>query len=140
MRRKWRSYLYVPVFALLLATGGIFIWNTKSSTQGQTPGQVYYLDQYFETTAQETEAHKVDDKNVVVESKNEAVTAGNSEFVLRAVDDLVCVYRKDNDAEPYMDTGISLQELPESTRMEIINGKEILDEESLYFFLESYSS
>jgi hypothetical protein len=50
------------------------------------------------------------------------------------------VYRKGNFHEKYMTTGIEMKELPVETQSEIINGKEIADEEALYFFLESHSS
>ena len=39
-----------------------------------------------------------------------------------------------------MTTGIALDELPAGTQAEILNGKEIMNEEELYFFLESHSS
>lgn len=63
-----------------------------------------------------------------------------AEFVLRAMDGQVVVYRSRNQQEGYMTTGILVQELPADTQQEILEGKEIADEKALYFFLESHSS
>ena len=54
--------------------------------------------------------------------------------------DFVVVYLASNLNESYMITGISVNDLPEITIEELKTGKEILDEEALYFFLESHSS
>ncbi len=144
MKGRWKSFIYVPVLAIILASSGMFIWNAKTNDQTDNPEQIYYLDEYFEADANKpTEAHAVDDKNVVLESNinaSETVVEPQAEFVLRIVDDFVMVYRNGNFTESFMSTGIAAEELPEETRQEIINGKEILDEEALYFFLESHSS
>ncbi len=135
MKNKWQSYIYIPIMACLLALSGVYIWDTKSDSRIENPEQIYYLDEYFEADDQKpTEAHAVDEKNVVLEQTPKA------RFVLRAVDNFVYVYEADKPEETYMSTGICMDELPEITKKEIIDGKEIKDEEALYFFLESHSS
>ena len=144
MKGRWKSFIYVPVMAIILAGSGMFIWSTKTNDQTDNPEQIYYLDEYFEADVDKpTEAHAVDDKNVVLESTigtSEAAVEPQAEFVLRIVDNYVIVYRNGDFTESFMSTGIAAEDLPEETRQEMINGKEIWDEEALYFFLESHSS
>ncbi len=141
--KKIKSYLYVPVLACLLAGGGALVWNLKTDVSHKNQDQVYYLDEYFGAeVGNTTEAHVVDEKNVVVESKPkiESRIETQAEFILRLVDEYVIVYRTSDMSEGYMATGIGAGDLPEDTLQEILEGKEILDEEALYFFLETYSS
>lgn len=141
MKGRWMSYIYVPVLASFLACMSIFLWRDQTEEDIKKQEQIYYLDSYF--TQQETaadEAHAVDDKNVVLEPKPQEQAPSGAQFVLRLENNYVTVYRSDNHSECYMSTGICTSDLPEKTREEIKNGKEILDEEALYFFLESYSS
>ncbi len=60
-------------------------------------------------------------------------------FFLIAEEDLIVVYMADRETI-YMHTGIHLNELPDNTKTEIINGKMIQSVEELYYFLESYTS
>lgn len=60
-------------------------------------------------------------------------------FYLRAEENYVVVYYGDN-LTVYMYTGIRMDMLPENTRTEIENCKKIDSQESLYSFLESYTS
>ncbi|MBQ8816029.1 MAG: hypothetical protein IJZ84_01965 [Lachnospiraceae bacterium] len=141
--KKIKSYLYVPVLACLLAGGGALVWNVKSDVSHKNQDQIYYLDEYFGGAVDHTsEAHVVDEKNVVVEStpKIQNQTEPEAEFILRMVDDYVMVYRTSDMSEGYMATGICAGDLPQETLQEILAGKEILDEEALYFFLETHSS
>ncbi len=141
MRNKWKSYIYVPVIACILAAGGAYMWNAKSDNSPDTPQQIYYLDEYFEAdTEKPDEAHAVDEKNVVLENVPEQTAEVKAQFMLKAVDNFVYVYLSENPEESFMPTGICMDELPEVTQKEIMAGKEILDEEALYFFLESHSS
>ena len=141
MKNKWKSYVFVPVLACVLAVGGWYIWNQKAPGTNPSQDQVYNLDEYFEADiVRPTEAHVVDEKDVVLENTPESIAEPQAEFMLRTVDNYVVVYRSDNLHEYYMTTGIEIHELPVETQNEIINGKEIADEEALYFFLESHSS
>lgn len=161
MKKKWGAFIYVPILACLVAGGGAYIWKLDQGRTENTPNQVYYLDEYFEAEAnRSSEAHVVDEKDVILENfaessitdaelnvtesiigeKTESVPESQTGFILQLVDNHVLVYRLDNRNECYMSTGIRAEDLPEKTLKEIIEGKEILDEESLYFFLESYSS
>ena len=139
--KRMKSYLYVPVLACLLAGGGALVWNVKTDVSHKNQDQVYYLDEYFGGEVDNTtEAHVVDEKNVVVESTPKVQTEPKAQFILRMVDDYVMVYRTSDMSEGYMATGIGAGDLPEETLQEILAGKEILDEEALYFFLETHSS
>ena len=121
--------------------GGVYIWNTKTVPQTENQEQIYYLDEYFEADVNRpTEAHVVDEQDVVLENTPDTITEPQAEFVLRMVDNYVIVYRSDNLSESFMATGINMADLPTETQNEILNGKEIMDEEALYFFLESHSS
>lgn len=60
-------------------------------------------------------------------------------FYLRAEENYVVIYYADN-STVYMYTNISMDMLPDETRQEIEEGKEIETYESLYSFLESYTS
>ncbi len=145
MKNKWKSYIYVPVLALLLAGTGALVWNVKTDASHKNQDQIYNLDEYFEKQAvQETEAHVVDEKNVVIESnpkvQTELQTEPQAEFILHMEEGFVMVYRTSDTSESYMATGIVADDLPPETLEEIQKGKEILNEEALYFFLETYSS
>lgn len=153
MKKKWGAFIYVPVLAFLVAGGGAYIWQQNAGNSDSTPNQVYYLDEYFGTEKNPVyEAHVVDEKDVVLE-KNPAKDSGQEKdaapdsieeseaaFVLYLEDDHVMVYRRDDMSESYMSTGIHVEDLPSDTLKEIMEGKEIQNEEALYFFLESHSS
>jgi hypothetical protein len=111
------------------------------------------LDEYFEKkTEPKQDVYIANEKNVILESSfiHEVEeeeqgflvenTAVPSEFILCLVDGYVQVYRTEDMREMYMSTGIHMEDLPEATIKEILEGKKILSEEALYFFLESYSS
>ena len=139
MKNKWKSYIYIPALACILAVSGMYVYNRQVSQNSTSKEQIYNLDEYFETDIKSpAKAQAVDEKNVVLEHVLQKET--EAEFVLRMVDEYVVVYRTGNLYESYMTTGIEMKELPEETQKEIINGKEIADEEALYFFLESHSS
>ena len=139
MKNKWKSYIYIPTLACILAISGMYVYNRQVSQNSPSKEQIYNLDEYFETDIKSpAKAQAVDEKNVVLENVLQKET--ETEFVLRMVDEYVVVYRTGNLYESYMTTGIEMKELPEETQKEIINGKEIADEEALYFFLESHSS
>ena len=139
MKNKWKSYIYIPALACILAVSGMYVYNRQVSQNSTSKEQIYNLDEYFETDIKSpAKAQAVDEKNVVLENVLQKET--EAEFVLRMVDEYVVVYRIGNLHESYMTTGIEMKELPEETQKEIINGKEIADEEALYFFLESHSS
>lgn len=142
MRSRWRSYFYVPILALFLAAGGSFLWGLHSVTPSPVKEQIYDLDEYFQADmTKPTEVHAVDDKNVLLEkSTSEIQTEQQAEFVLRVANGHVTVYKNGNADEIFMTTGILAEELPTETKKEILNGKEIVNEQELYFFLESYSS
>ncbi len=141
MRNRWKAYIYIPVLACLLAVGGAYVWKNNTVQQNPSSDRIYYLDEYFqEDVLRPTEVQVVDDKHVVLENTPETITETQAEFVLQMVGNYVVVYRTDNLHEYYMTTGIKINELPVETQNEIINGKEILNEEALYFFLESHSS
>ena len=139
MKNKWKSYIYIPTLACILAVSGMYVYNRQVSQNSPSKEQIYNLDEYFETDIKSpAKAQAVDEKNVVLEHVLQKET--EAEFVLRMVDEYVVVYRTGNLHESYMTTGIEMKELPEETQKEIINGTEIADEEALYFFLESHSS
>ncbi len=75
---------------------------------------------------------------VVVQMNYEYVQPGNS-FYLTVEDNYVVVYLEDK-TTVYMDTDILLEELPEQLQTDIIQMMYVPDEESLYDFLENYSS
>ena len=151
--KKWRAYWYVPVLACMVAVGGIGIWNQKSAQFEPEKNQIYYLDEYFVKKAEpKQDVYIANEKNVILESDfsyelenaNQEIlkesTVVQSEFILSLVDGYVQVYRIEDMQEMYMSTGIHMDELPEATIKEILEGKKVLSEEALYFFLESYSS
>lgn len=141
MKSRWKSYVYVPALACFLAISGMYVYHQKVSEDISSKEQIYNLDEYFNANViKATEAQAVDEKNVVLEDVPKAITEPEAEFVLRLVDKYVVVYRNGVSNEHYMTTGIEIKELPVETQKEIINGKEIADEEALYFFLESHSS
>lgn len=141
MKRRWMTYIFVPALACLLAIGGMYIMNPGLENTQEKEEQIYNLDEYFEAEVKRpTEAHVVDKQDAVLENAQEIAIEPQAEFILRMVDNYVIVYRTDNPEESFMSTGIAMNELPVETQTEILNGKEIMDEEELYFFLESHSS
>ena len=77
-------------------------------------------------------------QKVVVQMNYDLMQPGSS-FYLMVEDNFVVVYLEDK-TTVYMDTDISLKDLPEDLQQEIIQGMYVPDEESLYDFLENYSS
>ena len=60
-------------------------------------------------------------------------------FYLAVLDNEVVVYLEDR-STVYINTGISLEELPEQIQLQIMDMLFVPDEEALYDFLETYSS
>lgn len=60
-------------------------------------------------------------------------------FYLMAIDHYVWVYKLDK-STLYFKTDLKLEELPQKLQEEIVNGKFMKNEETIYSFLESYSS
>lgn len=60
-------------------------------------------------------------------------------FYLAVTDNEVVVYLEDR-STVYINTGISLEELPEQVQLQIMDMLFVPDEETLYDFLETYSS
>lgn len=77
-------------------------------------------------------------ERVVVQMNYEYVQPGNS-FYLMVMNNYVVVYLEDMKTV-YMDTDILLKDLPDDIQQDIIHVMYIPDEESLYDFLENYSS
>ena len=77
-------------------------------------------------------------EKVVVQMNYEYVLPGEC-FYLMVEDNYVVVYLEDQKTV-YMDTDILLKELPEELQQQIIQIMYMPDEESLYDFLENYSS
>ena len=77
-------------------------------------------------------------QKVVVQMNYDYIQPGSS-FYLKVEDNFVVVYLEDK-TTVYMDTDILLKDLPEDLQQEIIQVMYVPDEESLYDFLENYSS
>ena len=77
-------------------------------------------------------------QKVVVQMNYDFVQPGSC-FYLMVEDNYVAVYLEDR-TTLYMDTDISLKDLPEELQQEIIQVMYVPDEESLYDFLENYTS
>ncbi|MCM1120752.1 MAG: hypothetical protein NC543_15475 [bacterium] len=75
----------------------------------------------------------------VVVQMNYRYVQPSKSFYVMAVNDLIVVYKEDKETV-YQYTNIRLSELPERLQQEIIGVMYIADEESLYDFLESYTS
>ena len=141
MRKSWKSYIYVPVLAGLLFGAGMYLGDVPITPKTNEPNQVYHLDEYFHM--QETiplDTRVTDEEHILLESATDESCVETHKFILKLENDFVVVYLATNLNESYMITGISVNDLPEITIEELKTGKEILDEEALYFFLESHSS
>lgn len=77
-------------------------------------------------------------ERVVVQMNYQYVQPSNS-FYLAVRDNEVVVYLEDMETI-YINTGIRLEELPEDLQLEIIQMMWVEDEDTLYHFLENYSS
>lgn len=77
-------------------------------------------------------------ERVVVQMNYQYVQPGNS-FYLAVRDNEVVVYLEDMETV-YINTGIRLEDLPQEVQLEIIQMLWIEDEDTLYHFLENYSS
>lgn len=77
-------------------------------------------------------------EKVVVQMNYEYVQPGSS-FYLKVENNYVVVYLEDMETV-YMDTDILLTDLPEDLQQDIIRVMYVPDEESLYSFLENYTS
>lgn len=141
-------FIYVPLLALLIALTGFLLFSDGVWNRTQPQEQVIDLDEYFQTgQVEEEDVQTVDEKNVengvlpseTTEIQPESIKTGNA-FVLGVVDGHVAVFESGEAEVIYLYTGILLENLPQSTQEEVLAGKEIKDEEALYFFLETYSS
>ena len=146
MKKNIAVFIYVPMLALLIAVTGFLLFYESAPRQTLKEEQIINLDEYFQTqqTAEE-DVQTVDEPDVVLPSApeesvpvKESAESANA-FVLGVVDDHVAVFES-GETEVYMYTGILLENLPDSTQSEVLAGKEIADEQALYFFLETYSS
>lgn len=148
MKRRWISYLYIAGIAVILALSGTLLMKSvlerKEPKKSESPGNTYNLDEYFAAASETSEeVQAVDEKNVKLaepalpEIEEEAADAA---YILKCVDGQVVVYKSDNLTDAFMDTGITVEELPEDTVLELQAGKEIRDEAALYSFLETHSS
>ena len=77
-------------------------------------------------------------ERVVVRMDYRYVQPGES-FYLAAYDNKLVVYLEDKKTV-YIETEISLEDLPEEVQQDVIQMKKLEDEEELYGFLETYSS
>lgn len=77
-------------------------------------------------------------ERVVIQMNYQYVQPSNS-FYLAVHDNEVVVYLEDKETI-YINTGILLEDLPEEVQLEIIQMLWMEDEETLYHFLENYSS
>ncbi len=138
-------FIYVPLLALLIALTGFLLISGGTWNRAQSQEQVIDLDEYFQMEQMEEESvQTADEKNVALptettELQTDSAVTGNA-FVLGVVDGHVAVFESGETEVIYMYTGILLENLPESTQQEVLEGKEIWDEQALYFFLETYSS
>ena len=135
MKNKWKSFFYVPIMAAILFFSGTYIGNRAIYDEHYEPNRIYHLDDYFhyeETLPEET--YVADENSIILEKPS------NAEFLIKLEDNLVVVYRMIDLEHSYMVTGISSFDLPKETIEELEIGKEIINEEELYFFLESHSS
>ncbi len=138
-------FVYVPLLALLIALTGFLMISKGTWNRSQSQEQVIDLDAYFQAEqTEEEDVQTADEKNVALPSvtaqlQQESAGTGNA-FVLGVVDGHVAVFESGETDVIYMYTGILLENLPENTQQEVLKGKEIPDEQALYFFLETYSS
>ncbi len=146
MKKNIAVFIYVPLLALLIAVTGFLLFYESAPRQTLQEEQIINLDEYFQTQQTlEEDVQTVDEPEVVLPSAQEEAapvkesTESANAFVLGVVDDHVAVFES-GETEVYMYTGIRLENLPDSTRSEVLAGKEIADEQALYFFLETYSS
>lgn len=75
----------------------------------------------------------------VVVQMNYRYVLPSSSFYLAVYDNEVIVYLEDRETV-YIETGISLEDLPEDLQRDVIQMLRVEDEEALYDFLEAYSS
>lgn len=141
MGKKWKSYLYVPALAMVLFATGMYLNNKEMTPKIDNQNQVYNLDEYF--NKQETivlDKRVTDDAHILMDQTIENSQQSSAQFILKLENDFVVVYRTLEPETCYMITGITSNDLPANTIEELKVGKEIIDEEELYFFLESHSS
>lgn len=98
----------------------------------------------YRLARQKTEARIEAAKEMEKYQSEETVTADGHAlkedcFYLKEVNGYVVVFLSDNKTA-YEYTDILCEELPESIRQELVNGKYIENQEELYGFLENYSS
>ncbi len=101
-------------------------------------------DKALEVRLKEQEEEKRAEERLTEKKKEEAVAAEGEAlkedcYYLMEVNGYIVVYLSDKKT-PYEYTDILYDELPDGIREEIRNGKYIEDTETLYGFLENYSS
>jgi len=119
MNRKISICIIIVILVLLLVLIGI---RYGRSSQEENPAT-----EMPEVTEMET---------TIVANVNETVSYA---YILRVVDKNLVVYLGDGQTV-YMETGIKLEELSEELQKQAEQGIGFETEESLYDFLESYSS
>ena len=93
----------------------------------------------IETWQKTTGLTALSDDNDMPDDTSADTGSENESYYLMACNGYVCAYRTDMKTL-YLSTGISLDQLPDQVRQEILDKKYIKNEEELYNFLESYSS
>lgn len=120
------GFFAVSLIAFLLITGAYEMSYQKAKERAEN-----------ESAASQTSTENYADKTSAVEAGGEALKEDC--YYLMEVNGYVVVYLSDKKT-PYEYTDIVFDELPDSLQEEIRNGKYIEDAETLYGFLENYSS
>ena len=120
------GFFAVSLIALLLISGAYEMSYQRAKEKAQN-----------ESAASQTSTEDYADKKSAVEAGGDALKEDC--YYLMEVNGYVVVYLNDKKT-PYEYTDILFDELPKTLQEEIRNGKYIEDTETLYGFLENYSS
>jgi len=131
MKGKYGIGSLVVIFACVVLFSGAYYLSYSNQKQKQ------------QAEAEENAKSELDNESMRFEEEQSVATEGEAAksavYYLLPLNGYVVVYRSDR-STVYEYTNIAMEDLPETVRTEVENGKEIATDEELYGFLENYSS
>jgi uncharacterized membrane protein len=126
-KHKYSICVFFVLFVICIVITVFSTANQKKQNQSESAGP--------QTVEEENVVQEAEDEEIVPSSRTEE----GYRYIILESDGHLLVYYSDN-MTVFFDSGILSKHLPEALQTELETGIRFADEESLYEFLENYSS
>jgi uncharacterized membrane protein len=126
-KHKYSICVFFVLFVICIVITVFSTADQKKQNQSESAGP--------QTVEEENSAQEAEDEEIVPSSRTEE----GYRYIILESDGHLLVYYSDN-MTVFFDSGILSKHLPEALQTELETGIRFADEESLYEFLENYSS